>query len=203
MKKVLETLRRNFIYYFLHFLLIPIIVSLIFYFLYLAIIWKKSNEKISLFNFIKANIFLKKNICVMLTVLYLTILYHSTVTNRIFTGQRLEPLSEIFVGWKIVELQYFYDFSPIWNIIMFIPMAIIISMHLKYVKGYEPSNIKIIYSSALLCFAFSAIIEVSQIIFSCGTFQFADLFYNTVGGLLGALVYILTFKIHKKLSTKR
>lgn len=202
MEKIFETLCRNFKYYFLHFLFLPILVSLVLYFIILIVKYKKMEGETSFSDSLKENIINRKNLLVIVPILYSFILYHATVTNRIITNQRFEPLSDIFGGWKIVELQYFYDFSPVWNVVMFLPMAFITSVSLRYIKNIEFSNLKITTISSLFSFILSLLIEISQIIFHAGTFQFSDLFYNTLGGFVGALIYILIINICKK-STKR
>lgn len=47
-------------------------------------------------------------------------------------------------------------------------------------------------------FIFSAGIEFSQLFLRLGTFQFSDLVYNTVGGLLGSLTYWIGRKIKNR-----
>lgn len=49
--------------------------------------------------------------------------------------------------------------------------------------------VKCIFQSIKISFLFSLAIEFSQLFLRLGTFQLSDLFYNTLGGLLGGLVY--------------
>lgn len=41
--------------------------------------------------------------------------------------------------------------------------------------------------------------EMLQLLLRLGTFQLSDIFYNTVGGMLGGLVYYVTMKARKHL----
>lgn len=198
MGKVLETLKRNFKYYFLHFLLIPVLAALAVYAAMLIVKYKKSHSEKTFADFMKSNIFAKENILTLPFVSYLFILYHATVTNRVITQQHFEPLSNIFGGWTVIEHQYFYDMSAIWNVVMFLPMAFAISKYAQYSKGIKFTYSKLILLSASASFLFSLLIEISQIIFRCGTFQLSDLFYNTLGGLIGALIYCAAVKIVNK-----
>ena len=50
-----------------------------------------------------------------------------------------------------------------------------------------------------IAFIFSVSIEMLQLLFRLGTFQLSDIFYNTVGGVLGGLVYYVTMKARKHL----
>lgn len=48
-------------------------------------------------------------------------------------------------------------------------------------------------------FLCSFFIEFSQLILRLGTFQLSDLFYNTLGGFLGGLIYWIGYKLaHRK-----
>lgn len=44
-------------------------------------------------------------------------------------------------------------------------------------------------------FLTSAAIEFLQLFLRLGTFQLSDIFYNTLGGLLGSLIYYTGYKI--------
>ena len=59
---------------------------------------------------------------------------------------------------------------------------------------------KILWYSGKIAFIFSVSIEMLQLLFRLGTFQLSDIFYNTVGGVLGGLVYYVTMKARKHLS---
>ncbi|HFD3535039.1 TPA: VanZ family protein, partial [Enterococcus faecium] len=51
-------------------------------------------------------------------------------------------------------------------------------------------------------FLFSLSIEFTQLFFRLGTFQLSDLFYNTLGGLIGALLYWLFYRLNKYIDLK-
>ncbi|WP_334298503.1 MULTISPECIES: VanZ family protein [Blautia] len=56
-----------------------------------------------------------------------------------------------------------------------------------------------LWYSGKIAFIFSVSIEMLQLLFRLGTFQLSDIFYNTVGGVLGGLVYYVTMKARKHL----
>ena len=58
---------------------------------------------------------------------------------------------------------------------------------------------KILWYSGKIAFIFSVSIEMLQLLLRLGTFQLSDIFYNTVGGMLGGLVYYVTMKARKHL----
>ena len=50
-----------------------------------------------------------------------------------------------------------------------------------------------------IAFIFSISIEMLQLLLRLGTFQLSDIFYNTVGGVLGGLIYYGILKARKHL----
>ena len=58
---------------------------------------------------------------------------------------------------------------------------------------------KILCYSGKIAFIFSVSIEMLQLLLRLGTFQLSDIFYNTVGGLLGGLMYCAVMKARKRL----
>ena len=62
----------------------------------------------------------------------------------------------------------------------------------------EEKSAKTLLKTLLSSLCFSAFIEITQLIFSKGTFQFSDIVYNTLGGVLGAVIFIIINLIIKK-----
>ena len=58
---------------------------------------------------------------------------------------------------------------------------------------------KILWYSGKIAFIFSISIEMLQLFLRLGTFQLSDLFYNTVGGMIGGLMYYGIAKAKKHL----
>ena len=58
---------------------------------------------------------------------------------------------------------------------------------------------KILWQSGKIAFIFSISIEMLQLLLRLGTFQLSDIFYNTVGGVLGGLLYCVVMKARKRL----
>lgn len=105
---------------------------------------------------------------------YLAFILFITVFGR-NTGT--DPLQSVFDNfWPI-------DWEEEENIAAFMPLSFF------YLFAYKPQ--KPMKSAILLSFAVSAFIELFQLIGRLGAFQFSDLLYNTVGGALGGLVYLI------------
>lgn len=58
---------------------------------------------------------------------------------------------------------------------------------------------KILWQSGKIAFIFSVSIEMLQLLLRLGTFQLSDIFYNTVGGMIGGLMYCAVMKVRKRL----
>ena len=58
---------------------------------------------------------------------------------------------------------------------------------------------KILWQSGKIAFIFSVSIEMLQLLLRLGTFQLSNIFYNTVGGVLGGLMYYAVMRARKRL----
>lgn len=56
-----------------------------------------------------------------------------------------------------------------------------------------------LWKSGKVAFIFSISIETLQLLLRLGTFQLSDIFYNTLGGVLGGLMYYVLMKLRKRL----
>ena len=54
---------------------------------------------------------------------------------------------------------------------------------------------KMLRQSGKIAFVFSIVIEMLQLLLRLGTFQLSDIFYNTVGGVVGGFIYYAVVKI--------
>lgn len=101
------------------------------------------------------------------------------------------PLSKVWRDWGIVKCNPLkIDPSPlVGNIALFTILILLILLNFSH-KFKDDKDILI--KCTVLSFVLSLSIEVMQLITCRGTFQISDLTYNTVGGLLGAVIYIKT-----------
>ena len=81
------------------------------------------------------------------------------------------------------------------NIIMMLPFTSMVVWTFQEKVG--SSCKKILWYSGKIAFIFSISIEMLQLFLRLGTFQLSDLFYNTVGGALGGLMYYAVMKARK------
>ena len=112
----------------------------------------------------------------------------------------MNPLSDVMGGWGIWETvngEQKLTTECIENVIMMVPFSAVVMW--TFGKKIGNSWKKILWYSGKIAFIFSVSIEMLQLLLRLGTFQLSDIFYNTVGGMLGGLVYYVTMKARKHL----
>ena len=83
------------------------------------------------------------------------------------------------------------------NVIMMVPFSAVVMW--TFEEKIENDWKKILWQSGKIAVSFSISIEMLQLLLRLGTFQLSDIFYNTVGGVVGGLVYYATMKARKRL----
>ena len=124
------------------------------------------------------------------------ILFRTLLNRKMWTN----PLSDIMGGWgiwKTVNGEQKLTTECIENVIMMVPFSAVVmwTFEEKLGNGWK----KILRQSGKIAFIFSVSIEMLQLLLRLGTFQLSDIFYNTVGGVLGGLMYYAVMKVRKRL----
>ena len=120
-----------------------------------------------------------------------------TLLNR---SQWMNPLGAIMGGWGIWETvngEQKLTTECIENVIMMVPFSSVVmwTFEEKIGNGWK----KILWQSGKIAFIFSVSIEMLQLLLRLGTLQLSDIFYNTVGGVLGGVCYWGIMKARKHL----
>lgn len=112
----------------------------------------------------------------------------------------MNPLPKIMGGWGIWETkngEQVLTTECIENVIMMVPFSAVMMWTFEEKIGICWK--KILWQSGKIAFIFSISIEMLQLLLRLGTFQLSDIFYNTVGGVLGGVCYCGTMKVRKRL----
>lgn len=112
----------------------------------------------------------------------------------------LNPLSDVMGGWSIWETvngERKLTTECIENVIMMVPFSAVVMWTFQEKVGNSWK--KILWQSGKIAFSFSMSIEMLQLLLRLGTLQLSDIFYNTVGGVLGGLMYYGIMKVRKRL----
>ena len=114
------------------------------------------------------------------------------------------PWGKMTVGWGLTTASGELTTESIENILLFIPYTfLLLTVVQEQVRGFQNMRlVRMVLWSAFASFYFSLAIELCQGVFWLGTFQWADLVYNTLGGMLGGIFRYLWLKIRKKWGKK-
>ena len=99
-----------------------------------------------------------------------------------------EPYISIFGNFSLFYKdwgEWYLNTGTVENILLFVPFTILLLI------GKRQNSRRKIWLSLMFCVSFSIWIEVCQGLFSKGTFQVSDIFYNSVGGLIGGGIVFL------------
>lgn len=136
----------------------------------------------------KESVFFRK---LFLLAFVTSLILFRTLLNR---NLWMNPLSNVMGGWSLWETvngERQLTTECIENVIMMVPFSTMV-MWTFNVRD------KILWQSGKIAFLFSASIELLQVFLRLGTFQLSDIVYNTVGGIIGGILYYIAIKIRKK-----
>lgn len=134
---------------------------------------------------------------IFLLVIYISMIAFRTLLNRHIWAN---PLSDVIGVWGLYNANGELTTEVIENLALFIPFTVLLLLgfHEK-ILGQNVKVFNVIWKSTLIVFGCSLTIEFLQLFLRLGTFQLSDLFYNTLGGFIGGLIYWIGYKIvHRK-----
>lgn len=136
---------------------------------------------------------------VLLLAFYTTMILFRTLINR---DLWLNPLTDIRGVWGLYDSNGEFTTEVIENMMLFIPFTILLLWSFEgKLLGQIVKFGRTMWLSVKMVFLFSLGIESLQLLMRLGDFQLSDLFYNTIGGLIGGLIYWCGYKlIHRKKS---
>ena len=124
----------------------------------------------------------KEILCGLALSIYLIFLLGGTLLNREVGN---EYLIEWVPFWSYGDLYFEWNKSLaiqiVYNVLVFIPWGILAPETFLKMR-----SIRWVIGSAVL---FSFLIEVAQLIFKLGLFEFDDVFHNTLGAMIGYAIW--------------
>lgn len=126
-------------------------------------------------------------------IFYIFLVLSRTMLTRPY---HVNPLSNVIGNWGLHTDEGKLNIEPFENFIMFIPLPILAFLACKESFFYRKrvSIWSVLAKTVFLSFTTSVVIEVIQLFLRLGTFQLSDLFFNTMGGLFGGILYCIFFK---------
>lgn len=133
---------------------------------------------------------------IFLLAFYTSMILFRTLLNRTMCAN---PVANVVGVWGLHDDNGQMTTEVLENLALFIPFAILLLWSFRdKIVGKTVTLANVLWQSSKNTFLFSLIIEFLQLIFRLGTFQLSDLFYNTLGGLFGGLIYWLCYKVKHK-----
>ena len=154
--------------------------------------WK--NAIVTWYQEFKESVFFRK---LFLLAFVISMILFRTLLNR---NLWMNPLSDVMGGWSIWETvngEQKLTTECIENVIMMVPFSAVVAW--TFGENIGNGGKKILWKSGRIAFGFSISIEMLQLLLRLGTFQLSDIFYNTVGGMIGGLMYCAVMKVRKRL----
>lgn len=149
--------------------------------------WK--NAIVTWYKEFKKSVFFRK---LFLLAFVISMILFRTLLNR---NLWMNPLSDVMGGWgiwKMVNGEEKLTTECIENVIMMIPFTSIVMW--TFWEKVDKNWKKMLWQSGKIAFVFSVVIEMLQLLLRLGTFQLSDIFYNTVGGVVGGFIYYAVVK---------
>lgn len=115
-----------------------------------------------------------------------------TLLNR---NMWANPVSDIMGGWTLWNKDGELTTEAIENVLLMIPYTTLLLWALKERLLEKVTLCKTLWQGLKYAFLTSVTIEFLQLFLRLGTFQLSDIFYNSLGGLLGSLIYYIGYKI--------
>lgn len=131
------------------------------------------------------------------------VLFRTIFTRQVFTN----PLKNVLGDWgfyKETAGKTFFDVSVPENIVMLTPFVFLLFLTFKEkILKNRVTFLNVLWKSSVAAFLFSLTIETLQLFLHLGTWQLSDLVYNTLGGVLGGVIYYIAYIIVRKHRNKK
>lgn len=127
-----------------------------------------------------------------LLVFYTVMILFRTLLNR---NMWSNPVSNVIGVWGLYNAKGELTTECIENLALFIPFTILLLWVAKARILKRMTIGSVLWNSTKITFLFSFAIEMLQLFLRLGTWQLSDLFYNTLGGTIGGLIYYTGYKV--------
>lgn len=129
--------------------------------------------------------------------LYTVMILFQTLFNR---NNWIYPVSNVIGVWGLYKFDSAKNAMVLTtevpeNLALFIPFIILLLWTYRDKIVHKMTLPNVLFQSIKIVFLFSFTIEFLQLFLRLGTWQLSDLFYNTLGGFIGGLLYYIGWKL--------
>ncbi len=171
-----------------------VLIAILFMFVYMFAKehgWKKLLQR--WINCFKTDIGFRRT---LVLAFYTALILFRTLLNR---NIWVQPLGNVMGIWGLYDQNGELTTEVIENFVLFVPfMTLLLWGFREQIIGEEVKLFVTIWKSGAIVLCVSMIIEFLQLLLHLGTFQLSDIFYNTLGGLTGGLLYWCCYKLLKR-----
>ena len=142
----------------------------------------------------KSSIFFRK---LFILFFFTVMILFRTLLNR---NMWANPLADVMGGWWIwntVNGERQLTTECFENLVLMLPFTFLLFWTFQEKQG-KMGLWRIFCKGIKIAFIFSLIIEMTQLFFRLGTWQLSDIFYNTVGGGIGSILYYVFYKVRNR-----
>ena len=126
--------------------------------------------------------------CVVM-VLFITLINRDMWAN---------PVQDVIGIWGLHKKSGKFTTEIFENVVLFIPLIFFLFFFLETTSKKTTKFLKIMGMAIAISFLSSLAIEMLQLFLRLGTWQLSDLAFNTLGGVIGGLIYWVSAKIRGK-----
>lgn len=126
---------------------------------------------------------------------YMMMILMRTLLNR---SMWANPVSDVIGTWGLYNDNGELTTEPVENIMLMMPFTVLLLWTFSARLLSKETLNKAVWIGMKYSFLFSISIEFLQLFLRLGTVQLSDIFYNTLGGTIGGLIYYLCTKLQTK-----
>ena len=124
-------------------------------------------------------------------VIILVMILFMTLLNR---DMELNPVANVNGVWGLYDNHGRFTTQMIENIMLFIPLIFFLFFFLETTSKRTSKFLAVMGRAIAISFLSSLAIEMLQLFLHLGTWQLSDLAFNTLGGVIGGLIYWVSAK---------
>ena len=108
------------------------------------------------------------------------------------------PISDVLGVWGFHRTNGEFTTEIVENVVLFIPLIFFLFFFLETTSKKTSKFFAVMWRAIVISFLSSLAIEMLQLFLRLGTWQLSDLCFNTLGGVIGGLIYWVSAKIRGK-----
>lgn len=128
-------------------------------------------------------------------VFFAVMVLFKTLLNR---EMWMNPVRDVIGVWGFTDKNGKFTTEIVENVVLFIPLIFFLFFFLETTSKKTSKFLAVMGRAIAISFLSSLTIEMLQLFLRLGTWQLSDLCFNTLGGVIGGLIYWVSAKIRGK-----